>query len=138
MILDRSLKDRTYYYKQKRENRLITIERLVEGGFFQNNRQMIVSLHWPSLPRLLPVLHSMNNLEKLSLLEWKLTLTQDVPQLLRSCPNLTELRIKLVERQKVEIGEELENELRPRFERLRLFELEWDMDSWLVIQEMFT
>jgi hypothetical protein len=121
---------------------LITIERLSDGGFFKNNRQMIVRSWWPSIPRFDQVIRSMTRLEKLSILEWKLTLT-NVPQLLRSCPNLNELRFKLVERSNVKMSEDLKNELRQSFEkqRLKIFELDMnstDMDSWLVIQEMFT
>jgi hypothetical protein len=80
----------------------------------------------------------MADLETLSLLEWKLTLTQDVPQLLRSCPNLTELRLNLAEKQKVEMNEEIKNEFRPGFQRLKICELTLDMNSCPIIQEMFT
>jgi hypothetical protein len=80
----------------------------------------------------------MNNLEKLELLNLELTLTKNVPQLFRSCPKLTEMRLKLAETQKLEMGEELENELRLGFQRLRRLELDWDIDSWPVVQEMFT
>jgi hypothetical protein len=93
---------------------------------------------WQFIHPLFRVLRSMNNLEKLELLNLELTLTKNVPQLFRSCPKLTEMRLKLAETQKLEMGEELKNELRSGFQRLRRLELDWDIDSWLVIQEMFT
>ena len=134
--MDRSLTDQTFSYEQ--ESRLITLERLANGGYFRNNRQMIVNSRWQSVPQLLQVIRSMADLETLSLLEWKLTLTQNVPQLLRSCPNLTELRLNLAEKQIVEMNEEIKNELRPGFQRLKICELTWDKNSCPIIQEMFT
>jgi hypothetical protein len=117
---------------------MITLDRLAAGGFFKNNRQMIVVYYWPSFQRLCRVLRSMTDLETLSLLNWKLSLTQGLPQLLQSCHKLTELRLTLVESQKVEMDEDLQNQIRPGFERLRLLELEWDIESLLVIQEILT
>ena len=92
---------------------------------------------WSRGPWMFQVIRSMNNLEKLSLLKCKLTLT-DVSQLFRSCPKLTELRLMLFDNQKVGTGEELKNELRPGFQRLRRFEFDWDMNSGQVVQEIFT
>ena len=91
----------------------------------------------PSFPRLLEMIGSMNNLETLSLLGCELTLTKDLPQLIRSCPKLTELRIKLFDNQKLEKEVE-QKRLRSGFQRLRIFELHWYIDSWPLIQEMFT
>jgi hypothetical protein len=142
--LDRSLKNRTSYDGQQHVNRLITLRRLVDGRYFQNTRQVIVDSWWPSIPRFFRVICSMTNLEKLELLNWKLILAgEDLAQLFRSCPKLTELHLALnnstrFDRQMLEGNEELENELRPGFERLRLFELEWHIDSWPVIQGIFT
>ena len=99
---------------------------------------MIVVDYWPSFQRLCRVLRSMTDLETLSLLEWKLSLTQGLPQLLRSCPKLTELRLKLVESQKLELNEELKNDLRPGFQRLKIFEFKWKIESGPVIQEILT
>jgi hypothetical protein len=117
---------------------MIVLERLADGGYFQNNREVIVNWCWPSVPRFSRFLHPMTKLEKLSLLKWDLTLTEDVPQLFRSCPTLTELHLRLFESQKVEMNEELKNELRSGFQRLQLLELHWFIDSWPLIQEMFT
>jgi hypothetical protein len=144
MFLDRSLKDRTSYDGQKYVNRLITLRRLADGGYFQNTRQMIVDSWWPSIPRFFRVICSMTSLEKLELLSWKLILAgEDLAQLFRSCPRLTELHLRLRDSKRfdhhmLESNEELENELRPGFERLRLFELHWSIDSWPVIQGIFT
>ena len=44
----------------------------------------------------------------------------------------------LFDNQKVGKGEELKNELRPGFQRLRRFEFDWDMNSGQVVQEIFT
>jgi hypothetical protein len=114
------------------------LKRLANGGYFQNNRQVILNSKWPSIPRFLQVIHSMTNLENLRLLEWDLTLTEDLARLFQSCPKLTELHMKLVKSQMLEMGEGLKNELRSGFQRLRLLELQWETYSWAVILEMFT
>jgi hypothetical protein len=80
----------------------------------------------------------MNNLETLSLSGCEVTLTQDLPQLFRSCSKLTELRIKLVASQKLEMNEKLKSELRSGFQRLKLFELDWGTNSWQIVKEIFT
>ena len=137
MIFDRSLKYQIFHYEKSYENRMITIERLVAGGFLKNNRQMI-NYFWRSVPRLFRVILSMHNLETLSLMGYELTLTEDVSQLLRSCPKLTELRIRLFYNQRFKMNEVLKNELRSGFQRLKIFELNWDFESWPAIQELFT
>ena len=112
------------------------------GGFFKNNRQMILegSWSWPCIPRFYEVLRSMAHLEKLSLLNRKLGLAQDVAELFRSCPKLTELHLKLDDwlNDRMEIDEELKNELRSGFQRIRLLELHWGNFAWPVILELFT
>jgi hypothetical protein len=116
---------------------LNTLEWLVDRGYFQNNLKMILSSWWSSIP-LFQVISSMTHLVKLSLLKCNLTLTEDVPQLLRLCPKLTELHLSLSESQKLEMDEDLKNELRPSFQRLRIVELKWDINSLPLIQEIFT
>jgi hypothetical protein len=138
MILDRSWKDRTFEYRVKKEGHLVILKRLVERGLLKNNREFGVIFIPRSVPLILRVIRSMTQLEKLSLSEWTLTLTEDVPKLFRSCPKLTELRLNVVESQEFEMNEELKNELRAGFLRLRLLELEWYIDSWPAILEMFT
>ena len=95
VILNRSLKDRWPYYELTDKKRLTILKRLAAGGFFKNNRQMIVEGSWsrPSIHRFYQVVRSMADLEKLSLLNWKLRLTQDVPKLFQSCPKLSELHL---------------------------------------------
>jgi hypothetical protein len=142
-VFDRSLKDCSRD-GQKHANRLITLRRLADGGYFQNSRQVMGDSEWPSIPRFFRVICSMTNLETLSLLNWKLTLTEeDLAQLFRSCPRLTELHLTLYnsnrfDRHMLEGNEEVINDLRPGFERLRLFELKWGIYSWPVIQRIFT
>ena len=99
---------------------------------------MVVKWQWPSNRQLFRVIGSMTDLETLSLFEWNLTLTEDVPELFRSCPKLTRLRLKLVENKYVEMDVDLENELRPGFQRIRLLDLYWDIESGPVIQEILT
>ena len=144
MFLDRSLKDRIFYDGEKHEHRLITLERLADGGYFENTRKVIMDSWWPSIPRFFRVICSMTSLEKLGLMSWKLLLTEkDLAKLFLSCPRLTELHLSLsdsirFDRQMLEANEELENELRSGFERLKLFELQCHVDSWPVIQTIFT
>jgi hypothetical protein len=143
MILDRSLEDRASYCDLKDKNRLI-LDRLADGECFQNNRRMIVKFTRPFISRLFRVIRSMINLEKLHLLECNLTLTEDLPQLFRSCPELTELRIRLsdldqLERERLtKMNEDVKNELRSGFQRLRLLELHLTIYSCPKFQEMFT
>ena len=148
MILDRSLTIRSenvIYYcdlKDMAQSRMIILERLADEGCFQNNRRMFVKSVRPFIARLFQVIRPMNNLEKLHLLECKLTLIEDIRQLFRSCPKLTGLRVRLFDPNRVErerfkqMNEELKNELRSGFQRL--FELHWIIDSCPVIQEIFT
>ena len=137
MYLDRSLKNGRNNCYLEDESHMITLDRLAVGGYFQNNRQMIVNSCWP-VPRLFQVLRYMNNLEKLNLLECHVTLTEELPQLFRWCPKLIELHLTTFESQELEMYEGLKNELRSGFQRLRLLELEWGIDSWSVIVEIFT
>jgi hypothetical protein len=138
MILGRSFIDRSSYPELKDESCRIILDQLADGGYFQNNRQLILSSWWSSISRLYQVISYMTHLEKISLLHWKLTLAEDLLQMFRSCSKLTELHLKLVESQKLEMGEELKNELRSGFQRLQLFELHWYIDSWPAIQEILT
>jgi hypothetical protein len=136
MILDRSLTYQTSnYFAHDSDDRLVILEQLVDSGYFQNNRQMIVTSWWP-IPRLFQNILSMTNLEKLFYLE--LRLAEDLPQLFRSCPKLTELGLKLVESPKLEMNEKLKSGLRSGFQRIRLFEFDWEIKSWPVNPEILT
>ena len=85
----------------------------------------------------------MNNLEKVNLV-CNLTQTEDLQQLFRSCPTLTDLRVGLfdpnqVERERFEqMNEETKNELRSGFQTLRLLKLYWYIDLCPEIQEILT
>jgi hypothetical protein len=136
MILDRLWKDRTFCDDLKYKSHVMILNRLVDRGLLKNNREMFAS--YCPVPLIFRVICSMTQLEKLSLLECQLTLTEDVPKLFRSCPTLTELHVGIDESQKLEMNEELKNELRSGFLRLRLLELDWYIDSWPVIQGIFT
>jgi hypothetical protein len=125
----------------KKEGHLVILKRLVARGLLKNNREMGVIFCRRSLPLIFRVIRSMTHLEKLSLSECNhkgMTLTEDVPQLFRSCPTLNELHLRIVKSQVLEMNEELKNELRSGFLRLRLLELDWEIDSWLKIQEMLS
>jgi hypothetical protein len=146
MIFDRSLTDETFDFDEQEhkngssETCLIILERLVDRGFFQNNRQMVVKWDWPSIPGLFRIFRSMAELEKVNLFSCSLTRTDHLPQLFRSCPKLIELHLSLYENPNLEMNEELKNELRSGFQRLRLLELR----SYIyppqphIIQEIFT
>jgi hypothetical protein len=140
MVLDRSLEDGNYL---KDESSVIILERLADGGYLQNNRRVFVKCFRPFIARLFRVIRSMNNLEKLNLLCCNLTLTKDLPQLFRPCHKLTNLRIRLsdpsgAERERLnKMNEDLKNELRSGFQRLRLLELYWEIDSCPAFQEVF-
>ena len=147
MILDRSFIDQSPNTELNDGSHLRTLERLedgkyfrhlVDGGYFQNNRQMILKSWGLTIPCLFKVISSMTHLEKLNLLDWNLKLTQDFLQMLRSCPNLTELRLKLFDNKELEMDEELKYKLRSCFQRLRIFELHWLTISWPVLQEILT
>jgi hypothetical protein len=122
-------------YCQIPERLLIILKRLADGGFLVNNRQWIVSVGWSREPWLFDVIPSMKNLEKLNLLGCNLTL-KDVPQLFRSCPKLTDLHLRLIDCQQLQMDEGLKKLLRPGFQRLRLLELGWGIE--FEVQEIFT
>ena len=138
MILGRSWEDENFYDDLKYESHLMILNRLVERGLLKNNREMFVSFCRRSVPLIFRVICSMTQLEKLSLSVWTLTMTEDVPKLFRSCPKLTELRLKLFESKKLEMNEELENELRSGFQRLGLLVLDSFINSGPAIQEILT
>ena len=119
------------FNETKHHSYLNTLERLVERNYFQNNRKMIANSWGRSVYRIHPVICSMTNLEIFTFVDWETTpglfpstvyLTEeDLACLLQSCPKLTELQLKLSEAQKLEISEELKNELRSGCQQLRFF-----------------
>jgi hypothetical protein len=46
--------------------------------------------------------------------------------------------VRIYESKELEMNEELKNVLRSGFQRLQILELNWDINSWLVLQEIFT
>ena len=140
MVRSLECRDINDFKDDKGESLLIIVERLVDGGYFQNNRQMIVKFTWTFIARSFRVVCSMNNLEKLNLLKCVLTDTamKDLALVFRSCPKLTELHLRLFEGQIFKKNEDLKNELRPGYQRLKIFELECWSISWPSIQEVLT
>jgi hypothetical protein len=130
-------------YEHIPESLLTILKRLADGGFLKNNRQWIVCQRWTRGPWLNQVIRSMSNLEKVHL-ECNLTLTEDLPQLFRSCPTLAELRVRLfdpsgVERERFKrMNEDFKNELRSGFQKLRRLELDGCIDLCSEFQEIFT
>jgi hypothetical protein len=137
------LEDETDSYLKDKSS-LIILKRLADGGYFQNNRRMFVKFDCLFIARLFRIICSMNNLETLHLLECNLTLTEDLPHLFRSCPKLTELHVRLSDSNRDDserfkrMNEDVRNELRPGFQRLRLVEFHWVIDSCPEFQEIFT
>ena len=138
MTFDRSVKNNRYI----NESLVTILKRLAAGGFLKNNRQWI-DYNWSRDPGFFQIILSMNNLEKVNLV-CNLTQTEDLQQLFRSCPTLTDLRVGLfdpnqVERERFEqMNEETKNELRSGFQRLRLLKLYWYIDLCPEIQEILT
>ena len=132
-----------FYHAQIPDGPLSILKRLADGGFLKNNRQWIVDVGWSRGPWMFQVIRSMNNLEKVNLV-CNLTQTEDLQQLFRSCPTLTDLRVGLfdpnqVERERFEqMNEETKNELRSGFQTLRLLKLYWYIDLCPEIQEILT
>jgi hypothetical protein len=120
------------------ESHLNILERLAEKGCLKNNRQLIVpSYNFSCNPRFVDVICSMENLETLDISGCQLPLEQ-LPHVFSSCPKLVELHLFQLTCDNWD--EDLKSVLRPGFHRLKVFQLEQDMDnnSWQWIQEMLT
>jgi hypothetical protein len=132
-----------YLLKQKSEYSRKIFERLVEGGFLENNRQLVASYFWQDdIPQLLQETCSMKKLQKLNLLNCDLGLEQ-FSRVFRSCPELTELHLScstLWVTEMLKMDEHLIKELKQGFQTLRIFELECRINgiSWPVIQQILT
>ena len=89
--------------------------------------------------RFVELICPMKNLESLNLFENELT-PDVLARVFQSCSKLTELNFTAFEFEMDGMGEDLKNQLRPGFQRLRFFELHGYIDpfSWPVIQEIFT
>jgi hypothetical protein len=115
------------------------LERLAEEGYLQNTQQFgeyqFCLFH---MSPFFEVLCSMKNLKKLYL-SYDLTL-EALAHVFQSCSKLTELRISASEFKMDEMGEEVLNQLRTGFQRLRCLDLEYliDNDSCPGLQEILT
>ena len=85
------------------KNLLKILELLVDEGFLKNNCELVISsadcmvaqFEGRTLgSRYLQVIYSMNNLEKLVILEYDMTVA-DLAHLFQSCPNIIHLHLKL-------------------------------------------
>jgi hypothetical protein len=118
-------------------------ERLVEGGFLENNRQLVASYFWhDDIPQLLQETCSMKKLQKLNLLNCDLELAQ-LSGVFWSCSELTELHLTCNElwvSEMLKMDEHLIKDLRRGFQTLRHFEIECQNsdNSLPVIQQILT
>jgi hypothetical protein len=115
------------------------LERLAEKGYLQNNQHFgEIQPCLFHMPPFCGVICSMKNLAKLNL-EYDLTL-EDLARVFQSCSKLTELHISASEFEMDEMDEDVFNQLRSGFQRLRWLDLEYfiDNDSWPGFQEMLT
>jgi hypothetical protein len=120
---------RSLTFNRPPDQSLLTIlERLAGEGYLQNNRQLgefeSDSFHISSYSR---VISSMKTLEKLELESYMSF--GDLAHVFQSCPKLTELKITAFEFEMEEMGEDLKNQLRPGFQRLRRLYLSWYIDN---------
>jgi hypothetical protein len=115
------------------------LERLEKNGFLKNNRSLVVLVDLPASLQFVQNICFMKNLEKLVLFERYLTL-EDIALLFGSCHKLTEIRLNPFDCDQWEMDEKLKNQLRPGFQRLKIFELDCDLHpfSWPVLQEILS
>jgi hypothetical protein len=125
--------------KKATDSTLNILEWLVAEGFLKSNRQLDIELDLSRSPQFFRVICSMNTLEKMNLWGCGLQLAE-LPHVLRSCPKLVDLRFRQIKYSNLEMGEDLKNQLRSGFQRLRLFGLACyiDNNSWPVICEILT
>ena len=107
------------------------LEVLVDEGFLKNNCELgmpsadgIIAPFERALgSRFLQVIYSMNNLEKLDIMEYDVTVA-DLAHLFQSCPNITHLHLKVVPQDIWNTKDDLsQNQLRLGFQKLQLFEI---------------
>jgi predicted nuclease of predicted toxin-antitoxin system len=114
-----------------RKRLLQDLELLVDKGFLKNNCELVMPLaDWiapfhgrPLGRRYLQAIYSMNNLEKLDIMEYDVTFA-DLANLFQSCPNIIHLRLKLVGQDSFDSEEDLSrNQLQLGFQKLHHFEI---------------
>jgi len=122
------------------ESHFNTLQRLAVEGYLNNNQQFGEFNSNLSLISsfVIKAICSMKNLEKL-ILRNDLTL-EDLALVFQSCSKVIELNITAFEFEMDKMVEDLKNQLRPGFQRLRRLDLECFIDnvSWPGFQEMFT
>ena len=114
------------------KNLLKILELLVDEGFLKNNCELVISsadcmvaqFEGRTLgSRYLQVIYSMNNLEKLVILEYDMTVA-DLAHLFQSCPNIIHLRLKLFRQDLWDMKDDLSlNQLILGFQKLQLLEV---------------
>ena len=114
------------------KNLLKILELLVDEGFLKNNCELVMSsadcvvaqFEGRTLgSRYLQVIYSMNNLEKLDIMEFDMTY-RDLARLFQSCPNITHLHLKVVCQDIWNTKDDLsQNQLRLGFQKLQLLEI---------------
>ena len=115
------------------------LERLAVERYLQNNRKFIATCNWSRTSRFVEVISSMKNLETLNSFGHYLT-PEFLARVFQSCSKLIELDIANFGRETREIAENLKNQLKSGFQRLRYFSFLCFItnDSWPRIQEMLT
>ena len=139
MIFGRSLK--FFDHNEALQSKCYEIfKRLVDDGVLKNNLEMSVTCYsWSHIPQLLENICSMKKLHTLELSNCEITLEQ-LSTLFRSCPDLVELSMELDVEQKLEMDDNLKNDLRRGFQKLKIliFYGHIDNDSWPAIKEIVT
>ena len=115
------------------------LERLAVERYFLNNRKLIVTFKGFRSSRFDELICSMKNLETLISFYYYLT-PEFLARVFQSCSKLIELDIANFGRETREIAENLKNQLKSGFQRLRYFSFLCFItnDSWPRIQEMLT
>jgi hypothetical protein len=121
------------------ESLFTTLEWLSEEGYLQNNHYFTAGYPFSRSSRFVKVICSMKNLQTLQLWENELTF-EDLARMFQSCPKITYLNITNFKFTMLEMFEQLKNQLRPGFQRLRSFAFATSFNkvSWPVIQETLT
>ena len=128
------------------KNLLKILELLVDEGFLKNNCELVMSsadcvvaqFEGRTLgSRYLQVIYSMNNLEKLVILEYDMTVA-DLAHLFQSCPNIIHLHLKLFRHDILESKNDLsQNQLRLGFQKLQHLKIVGDCYSENLFLELF-
>jgi hypothetical protein len=120
-----------------RKSLLNIFEQLVDEGFLKNNCELVTQFGMPWGQRLLQALQSMNNLEKLDIMEHDVTFA-DLAHLFHSCPNITHLNLKLVRQDKRNRNEDLsQDQLKLGFQKLKHLGIAGDIFHGNLFLEIF-